>query len=220
MLFKHSVATTAMVGSILAMAACQASFQAGTGPAATPSATPATGEAAAAPAATVAAPATTESPAPAPAETATSAPAPAPTLVSLAGGKIVLKNRLTFDSGKPILLSTPENEAILADIKLFLDQTPKLTQMRIEGHTDNVGAADANLALSGQRALTIKNALIERGIAKERLVAVGFGDKKPLADNATEAGRAQNQRLEFRVATWNGKNYLNQPPTGGGTVVE
>jgi OmpA-OmpF porin, OOP family len=132
----------------------------------------------------------------------------------------VAQGSLAFDSGKPVLLETPESNAILVDLKLFLDQTPNVTQMRIEGHTDNVGSADANLELSGQRALTVKKALIDKGVAKERLLAVGFGDKKPVGDNATDAGRAKNQRIEFKVATWSGKNYLNQEPTAAGKVFE
>jgi len=89
--------------------------------------------------------------------------------------------------------------------------------MRIEGHTDNVGDAAANLQLSGQRAVAVKKALVDRGVQAARLVSVGFGDKKPLGDNATVDGRAKNQRVEFRVATFNGKNYLNQDPSGGGS---
>jgi OmpA-OmpF porin, OOP family len=216
MSIKHTLAVTTILGSLAAMAACQASFQAGAGSNTTPSASPATAGAptAAAPVAPpTATPAATSAPTAAPA-------AAAPTKVSLAGGKVVVQGSLAFDSGKPILLETPENAAIISDLKLFLDQNPKVTQMRIEGHTDNLGNADANLTLSGQRAVTIKNALIGKGVPKERLLAIGFGAQKPIADNATDAGRAQNQRIEFRVATWNAKNYLNQDPTGGGKTFE
>lgn len=221
MFFKHSLATVSVIGLVVAMAACQASFQAGTGSKTTPSATPAVGGAPAATAAG-ATPSAAGGPVATTESTATPPPAAAqaPTKVSLAGGKIVVQGAIAFDSGKPILLTSPENEALLSDLKLFLDQTPKVTQMRIEGHSDNVGNADANLALSGQRALAVKKALMDKGIAKERIIAVGFGDKKPIADNATDAGRAQNQRLEFKVAVWNGKNYLNQAPNGGGTPFE
>ncbi len=214
MSFKHSLAITTILGSIAAMAACQASFQASSGSNTTPTATSGIGgaPAAATPAATAVAAAGSS--------TQATPAAAAPTLVSLAGGKLVVQGAIAFDSGKAILLETNENAAILADLKLFLDQNAKVTQIRIEGHTDNVGDAAANLQLSGQRALTIKKALIDKGVASERLLAVGFGDKKPVGDNATDAGRAKNQRLEFRVATFNGKNYLNQEPLGGGTKFE
>lgn len=209
MSLKHSVAVTTILGTLAAMVACHASFQAGTGSNTTPPPTPAAGGAPAtsAPAATVAT---------AGSSAQVAAPAVTPAKATLAGGKVVVPGALKFDSGKPILLETPDNQAILSDLKLFLDQNPSITQMRIECHTDNVGDEAANLELSGQRALTIKNALIAQGVAKERLLAVGFGNKKPIGDNATEVGRAQNQRVELRVATWNGKNYLNQDPKGGG----
>jgi OOP family OmpA-OmpF porin len=108
----------------------------------------------------------------------------------------------------------------LEELRLFLEQTPRVTALRIEGHTDNVGNEENNLELSGQRALTVKRWLINKGIASERLLAVGFGDKKPLADNATVSGRAQNRRTEFKVATWEGKPFLGREPTGGGKVFD
>jgi OmpA-OmpF porin, OOP family len=209
MSLKQTLAVTTVIGSIVAMAACQASFQASAGGSNTP---PPTSGAAGAPSI-----AASQSSAGA-AQTA-AAPA-APKLVSMAGGKIVVQGALAFDSGKAILLETSDNTAILDDLKLFLDQNAAVTQMRIEGHTDNVGDANTNLQLSGQRALAVKKVLTDRGVPATRLVAVGFGDKKPIGDNATAEGRAKNQRIDFRVATFNGKNYLNQDPVGGGTKFE
>lgn len=206
MSFKHSLV---VLGTFVSVAACQASFQAGAGT--TPSATPATGGA---PAATTAVPtaaptSTDAATGGAPAATTTAAPVAKSTI---AGGKVTPQGALGFDSGKAILLSNSENEAILDDLKLVLDQNPTITQMRIEGYADGAATADANLELSGQRALVVKKALIDKGVAAERLIAVGFGDKKPKA--------GQNQRIEFKVAVLNGKNYLNQEPTGGGKKFE
>jgi OOP family OmpA-OmpF porin len=215
MLLKHSLTFTVVVGTVVALAACQASFKAGASSASnansatggttagSESVTAVAGEASVA----QADPARNTNPA-------------STTATKLSGGRIVPQGTLQWDSGKPILLSSTDNEAILNDLKLFLDQNPKVTQMRIEGHTDNVGKAADNLELSGQRALAVKKTLMDKGITKERLVAVGFGDQKPIGDNATDAGRAKNQRIEFRVATWNGKNYLNQDPLGGGKLFE
>lgn len=206
MSFKHSLA---VLGTFVSMVACHASFQAGGG--STPSASPASGGA----------PATTTTvPTAAPTSTdATAGGAPAATTAepvakaksTIAGGKITPQGALAFDSGKAILLSNAENDALLDDLKLVLDQNPTITQMRIEGYADG-GAAEANLELSGQRALAVKKALVDKGIASERLIAVGFGDKKPKT--------GQNQRIEFKVAVLNGKNYLNQEPTAGGKKFE
>ena len=60
--------------------------------------------------------------------------------------------------------------------------------------------------------------LADHGIPKERCLAVGFGDTKPIADNKTEDGRAQNRRTEFHVAEVAGKPFLGRDVTGGGTV--
>jgi OOP family OmpA-OmpF porin len=101
-----------------------------------------------------------------------------------------------------------------------LDENPKVTKLRIEGHTDNVGDAQTNVELSGQRALTVKRWLVDKGIPKERLIAVGFGMSRPIADNASEEGRAQNRRTEFKIAELHGKRYMNRDPTGGGKVFD
>lgn len=67
----------------------------------------------------------------------------------------------------------------------------------IEGHTDNVGSDAANLALSQARAQAVLNWLVQHGIAANRLSAIGYGETKPRASNASEAGRAQNRRVEL-----------------------
>lgn len=74
-------------------------------------------------------------------------------------------------------------------------------QLRIEGHTDAQGSAEANRALSKERAAAVRAALITRGVVPGRLVARGFGADQPLGDNDTEAGRALNRRIAFQVIT-------------------
>ncbi len=72
-------------------------------------------------------------------------------------------------------------------------------QLRIEGHTDEVGEDDSNMALSLRRAEAVRTALIRRGVAADRLLAEGFGASRPIADNTIEAGRARNRRIEIRA---------------------
>ena len=74
---------------------------------------------------------------------------------------------------------------------------------------------DTNIELSGQRALTVKAFVVAKGVPKERVVAVGCGQAKPIADNSTEEGKAKNRRTEFRIAELNGKKYMGKDPTGG-----
>lgn len=91
-----------------------------------------------------------------------------------------------------------ESEIVIEEFAEFLKANPTL-EVQIQGHTDNVGNAQSNLALSSNRAYTVKGLLEEKGIAGSRIKAVGFGSTKPIADNSTEAGRAKNRRTEFVI---------------------
>lgn len=144
-------------------------------------------------------------------------PATTPGKVRTEGDRILLPGNVVFDTGRAILSPTPENQTILTQLKQFLLDTPKVTVLRIEGYTDNVGKPESNLELSGKRALAIKHWLVANGIAPERVVAVGFGQEKPIADNATPEARAQNRRTEFKIAAVNGRPYRGVPINGGGT---
>jgi OOP family OmpA-OmpF porin len=71
--------------------------------------------------------------------------------------------------------------------------------IQIEGHTDNQGSAAYNKGLSQRRAEAVVAYLVKKGIARSRLTARGFGLEKPIADNGTEDGRAQNRRVVFAI---------------------
>ncbi|HQM08049.1 MAG TPA: OmpA family protein [Polyangiaceae bacterium] len=157
-------------------------------------------------------PAATENPAepaPAPATPTTSG-------VKQEGGKLKMPGAIVFEFSKATLL--PESEPVLEQLKLFLEQKTQITLVRIEGHTDNVGQPAANLKLSGERALAVRTWLVNKGIDGKRLIAVGFGDLKPVADNKTDEGRAQNRRTEFIVVEVGNKPWLGADTTAGGTV--
>jgi OOP family OmpA-OmpF porin len=71
-------------------------------------------------------------------------------------------------------------------------------RLEVQGHTDNVGQAAANLTLSQQRATAVRDYLLKiGGIAAARLTAAGYGDTRPVAPNTTDEGRAQNRRVEI-----------------------
>lgn len=155
----------------------------------------------------------------APAASASAQPAPQGQIVQKASS-IQLPGNIVFDTDKSTLQAGAGNDELLGQLKAFLDKNAQITKIRIEGHTDNQGDTAKNEELSGQRALTIKKWLIDHGVKADRLIAVGFGQNKPIADNGTDAGRAQNRRTEFKIAELNGKKFLGLDPNGGGKVFE
>jgi outer membrane protein OmpA-like peptidoglycan-associated protein len=111
-----------------------------------------------------------------------------------ATGSVALHNIL-FDTGKATIKA--ESAAALTPIAELLKSDPAL-KLEIQGHTDNVGAAAANLKLSQDRAAAVKAYLVQNLKADgARLTTAGFGDTKPVADNKTEEGRGQNRRVEL-----------------------
>jgi outer membrane protein OmpA-like peptidoglycan-associated protein len=137
--------------------------------------------------------------------------------VKVNGAKLQVPGELAFQPDSAVFAEGAGNEAVLAELKAYLEQSPRVTRLRIEGHTNNTRPADQSLQLSGQRALAVKNWLRQNGINEGRLLAVGFGDGQPVASNADAAGQAQNERIAFRIAELDGKPYLGADPLAGGT---
>jgi outer membrane protein OmpA-like peptidoglycan-associated protein len=99
-----------------------------------------------------------------------------------------------FATGQADIL--PESRPLIAEIVSMLKRRPNL-HVGIEGHTDNTGSPEANKALSEARAKSVADALAAAGVQANRLQAAGFGQERPVADNRTEQGRAQNRRVEI-----------------------
>jgi OOP family OmpA-OmpF porin len=90
----------------------------------------------------------------------------------------------------------PDSQPILAEIVKLLKANPDL-KLEVQGHTDNSGTPAHNQTLSTGRASSVLGALLSQGIAIDRLTAKGYGQSKPVADNATEDGKAKNRRVEL-----------------------
>jgi OmpA-OmpF porin, OOP family len=101
---------------------------------------------------------------------------------------------INFDTGKAEI--KPDSKDTIDKVVSMLKGTPDL-KVSIEGHTDNVGDAQKNKVLSEDRAKAVKEALVKAGIETERLTTAGFGQEKPIADNATDEGKAKNRRVEL-----------------------
>ncbi|MEO8949954.1 MAG: OmpA family protein, partial [Mucilaginibacter sp.] len=108
-------------------------------------------------------------------------------------GKIVMHGIL-FDVDKATL--QPQSMGSINEIYYLLKKDPSL-KFEIDGHTDNTGDAAHNLTLSQQRAESVKAELVKLGIDGSRLSTKGFGDTKPISDNSSPEGKANNRRVEF-----------------------
>ena len=120
-----------------------------------------------------------------------------PVLATLGTATIDLAERLQFATGKPDLLA--ESAHVLDQVATILFEHPEITKVRIEGHTDAQGSTRANQKLSQARAESVRAYLEDKGVDAGRMVAKGFGESKPVADNATPEGREQNRRVELTI---------------------
>jgi cytochrome c oxidase subunit II len=110
---------------------------------------------------------------------------------------INLKN-LKFETGSATLSADSEPE--LNNIIEAMKAHPTM-KVEVAGHTDNVGDVAKNLTLSQQRAQAVVAYLTGKGIAADRMTGAGYGDSKPVADNKSEAGKAQNRRTELKITS-------------------
>jgi len=116
----------------------------------------------------------------------------------LKGETLVSLENVHFAFDKAAL--TPAAIRILDETVAVLRDMPDI-QLRIEGHTDNIGTDEYNQSLSERRAKAAYNHLVQRGISRNRLQFRGLGEAQPIASNQTDSGQAQNRRVEFVVTS-------------------
>jgi outer membrane protein OmpA-like peptidoglycan-associated protein len=117
-------------------------------------------------------------------------------LSPLSAGSVIALRNIFFNTASYDLL--PASNAELDKLVRLLNANPGL-RIELGGHTDDVGADAANMTLSEQRARAVRDFVIGKGIAADRITAKGYGETKPVAPNDTEEGRALNRRTEVTV---------------------
>ncbi|WP_044252478.1 OmpA family protein [Chondromyces apiculatus] len=145
-------------------------------------------------------PATFAQPQPQPAQLQP-APAPAPAQVAvgdavLEGDRIRIAKNIFYDTDKDVV--SPESHGVLNNVAEIVKTHPEITQLTVEGHTDNQGSTEYNIKLSERRANAVVRYLVSVGV-KTPMVAPGYGAASPVCMTPDEACKAQNRRVEFRV---------------------
>jgi len=134
----------------------------------------------------------------------------------LEGNEVKIIEPVVFETGSDKL--KPESTVALEIIKQYLTDKSYISLLRVECHTDNVGDANANQLLSERRAFAVCAALVKMGVDCKRLIAVGFGGAKPVADNSSPEGKAVNRRVSFINAALRGHAIGGMPVDGGGKL--
>jgi outer membrane protein OmpA-like peptidoglycan-associated protein len=117
----------------------------------------------------------------------------------VSAGQIRILNQVKFKTGSADIEKGKESQDVLEAVLEVLKGHPDIKKVRVEGHTDDRGAAAMNKKLSADRAAAVVKWLVGHGIDKSRLASEGFGPERPLDNNTTEEGRRQNRRVEFHI---------------------
>ena len=125
------------------------------------------------------------------------APPPKPPRVVLTASSIKISEKVQFKLGSAELL--PDSFGLLDEVAGVMRDNSQIERVQIEGHTDSTGSAKINKKLSKERAESVRAYLMKKGIEDKRMVAVGFGPDKPIADNTTPDGQEANRRVEFNI---------------------
>lgn len=118
-------------------------------------------------------------------------------LVVITREKLIIKDKVYFDTGKATLQA--RSSTLLDQIAAILTTHVEIKLLQVEGHTDNTGVAEQNLKLSQDRADSVKAYFVKKGVNESRVKSVGFGQEKPADSNDTPVGRDNNRRVEFNI---------------------
>jgi OOP family OmpA-OmpF porin len=141
-------------------------------------------------------------------------PEPEPSRVVVEAERIRVDEKILFEIASDEISS--ESDGLLREIAQVMNENPHVRKVRVEGHTDNQGAAAYNLDLSRRRARAVRERLIANGVEEGRLESQGYGLTRPLETNDTDAGRAANRRVEFNILE---QDATTEAPAGGAPQV-
>ena len=141
-------------------------------------------------------------------------PPPKPKRVEVTADQIVIHDKILFEVNKAVIRE--ESHALCDEIAQVIKDNPQIKKLSIEGHTDSDGSDKYNLTLSDKRAASVMQYLVDHGIPQEQLTSKGFGESKPIGDNATAEGKEKNRRVEFIITEQDEvkKTYEVDPKTG------
>jgi OOP family OmpA-OmpF porin len=123
-------------------------------------------------------------------------------------GSVTLEG-VTFETNSATLTST--SRPVLDKVAAAMSKYPRL-KVEVQGHTDSSGSDSHNMKLSQQRAESVREYLISQGVAASQMTAKGYGETEPVADNSSEAGRAQNRRVVLHVTENPGDVEVKEAP--------
>ncbi|MBI4822436.1 MAG: OmpA family protein [Deltaproteobacteria bacterium] len=134
-------------------------------------------------------------------------------LVKISVDRIEILEKVYFDYNSAKIQK--RSFELLDNVAAVIVAHPEIRKVRVEGHTDSKGTDVYNKKLSQSRSDSVRKYLIGKGVAADRLEALGYGEERPVATNDTEAGRQENRRVEFRIlneTTDSGVRIINTPP--------
>ncbi len=118
-------------------------------------------------------------------------------MISVEKEQIKILEKVQFETGKAVI--KPESFGLLNEVAATIITNPDLGRVEVSGHTDSRGGEDFNQKLSERRAESVRTYLLEQGVSEQRLLAVGYGETKPIDTNKTVEGREANRRVEFNL---------------------
>jgi outer membrane protein OmpA-like peptidoglycan-associated protein/opacity protein-like surface antigen len=139
-------------------------------------------------------------------------------LVVLTNDKLQILDSVYFQLNKAIIET--RSYPLLDNVAKIITDHPEISLVRVEGHTDSQGDDVSNMKLSQARAEAVRDYLTKKGVASNRLKPIGFGETKPIADNATKEGRARNRRVEFNLGDDASSNIKKEDKGPGSDTLE